>query len=620
MNKTHEPEHIANENMAEEQNLNVNPQENTVTNPSEKNQPEAEIVEDTSKLTIEDILKKLRVTVEEPFTDITRSLIESLKQDFYRLKRLEVEETRKQFLEAGGNEEEFQLEEDERETELKELLKQYREKKAALSQEEDKAKEENLKIKQGIIERIKELIESTDDFYKSYNEFRQLQQQWKEVKAVPQSEVNTLWKEYQHYSEKFYDLVKINNEMRDYDFKKNLELKQTLCESVEKLADEQDVVSAFYQLQNFHQEWREIGPVEKELREDVWQRFKEASTVINKRHQEHFEEIRTIEQRNLEEKQTFCETVETIDYEKLTSHKLWDEQSKIVLDIQEKWKGIGFAPKKHNVKVFERFRAACDVFFTRKGEFYKSQKAEAETNLEKKKVLCEKAEELKDSQDWKNATNQFVALQKEWKAIGPVPRKHTESLWKRFITACDYFFEQKKATFSSQKTEELDNLKAKEEIIAKVNSLDETLSAKEAVAQVHELMAEFNKAGFVPFKEKERIYKEYREAVNKQFDRLKVDVSQRRLESFKNNLMDMGGEGKGKGRILSERDKLMRTYERLRNDILTYENNIGFLSVSSKGGSGLVKEMQRKIESLKEELKLIEKKVEVIDDSLENNK
>ncbi|MDR1683501.1 MAG: DUF349 domain-containing protein, partial [Candidatus Symbiothrix sp.] len=493
-----------------------------------------------------------------------------------------------------------------------------KEKRAELTAELEKIKEENLALKKDIIEKLKELVESNDNFHTIYTQFKKLQQEWKEIKQIPQSAVNDLWKEYQHYSEKFYDLLKINNEMRDYDFKKNLELKQNLCEAVERLDNEKDVISAFYQLQKLHQEWREIGPVTKELREDIWARFKKASSVINKKHQEHFDALRAIEQRNLEEKTALCEVMEAIDCEKLTTFKEWDEQNKTVLELQEKWKSIGFAPKKQNVKIFERFRAACDVFFQKKSAFYKGTKDLMEVNLEKKKALCDKAEALKDSEDWKETTDKLIALQKEWKTIGTVPRKHSDVVWKRFIAACDAFFERKNAHFSSAKSGEAENLKKKKEIIAQIEALDESLPSSEAIAQLREYIAQFNAVGYVPFREKDKIYNTFRKAVDKHFDRLKVDASERRLESFKSNLNDIASHAgdKSRGKILSERERLMRSYERLKSDIQTYDNNIGFLSVSSKGGGGLVKEMQRKIESLKDELTLIEKKIGVIDQSL----
>jgi len=564
------------------------------------------------------IIERLSEIVYLDITENIRNEVEACKQAFYKIRKIEVEESENAFVAEGGEKDDFKPEPDEAEEKLKELLAVFRDKKVSLAAKAEKIKENNLAAKKQIIEKLKELIESKDDFYRVYNEFRKLQQQWKEIKQVPQSAVNDLWKEYQQYSEKFYDLLKINNEMRDYDFKKNMELKQALCESVEKLENEKDVISAFYQLQKLHQEWREIGPVAKELREDIWSRFKKASSVINKRHQEHFESLRLLEQRNLEEKTAICVEIETIDYSKLTTFKDWDEQHKRVLDFQEKWKTIGFAPKKNNVKVFERFRGACDVFFRNKSEFYKNIKETMDVNLEKKKALCEKVEALKDSQDWKEVTDELVALQKEWKSIGPVSRKHSDAVWKRFIGACDYFFEQKNTHFSSQKTEEVDNLKKKKGIIEKINAIDVNLPTTEAVAIIRDLITEWNRTGFVPFREKDRIHKEYRKAIDKHFDRLKLDESERRLQTFKSSLSDIssGGE-RSKNKLLNERDKLMRTYERLKNDIQTYENNIGFLSVSSKGGGGLMKEMTRKISSLKEELNLIVKKIEVIDENFE---
>ncbi|MDR1632110.1 MAG: DUF349 domain-containing protein [Dysgonamonadaceae bacterium] len=572
-------------------------------------------LKEIEKLDKTQLIEQFAEAVQQDITNAVKNKVEMLKQAFYKLKKIETDEAQEAFVAGGGLAEDFEAAVDASEEKLKELLTVFREKKAVLAAKADKIKEENLLLKKAIIEKLKELIESNDDFYKVYNEFRKLQQQWKEIKQVPQAAVNELWKDYQHYSEKFYDLLKINNEMRDYDFKKNLELKQGLIDSVERLDSEKDVISAFYQLQKFHQEWREIGPVAKELREEIWSRFKKASSVINKKHQEHFESLRALEQRNLEEKTAICEEMEAIDFSKITTFKDWDEQNKRVLELQEKWKTIGFAPKKNNVKIFERFRKSCDVFFQNKSVFYRGIKETMDVNLEKKKALCEQAEALKDSQDWKETSDKLIALQKEWKTIGPVSRKFSDAVWKRFIGACDYFFEQKSTHFSSQKSEEVENLKKKKEIIQKINEIDVELAANEAILQIRELMSEWNKIGFVPFREKDKIYKEYRTAVDKHFDRLKIDESERRLQSFKSNLNELSSGEKSKNKLLNEREKLMRTYERLKSDIQTYENNIGFLSISSKGGGGLVKEMNRKIDSLKEELSLIVKKIEVIDEN-----
>ena len=568
------------------------------------------------KLSKEDIISKLSELVEH-IEDAVRNEVDSLKQAFYKIRRGEIEGLKSTFIEEGGEEKDFVAPEDETEGKLKELLARYKEKRAEIVAEEDRLKAANHALKLQLIDQLKTLTESQEDFNKLYNEFKDIQQRWKEVKAVPQEVSGELWRNYQIYSERFYDIIKINNQFRDYDFKKNLELKTALCEAVEKLQEEPDVVSAFHQLQKLHQQWREIGPVAKEFRDEIWGRFKAASTVINKRHQEHFEQLKGKEQDNLEAKTAICEEIEAIDYTKLLTFKDWEEKNKLVLGLQDKWKTIGFAPKKHNVKIFERFRAACDTYFKNKSEFYKGIKEDMEKNLDLKKVLCEKAEALKDSQDWKETTDLLIGIQKEWKTIGPVARKHSDAIWKRFISACDYFFEQKNKNVSSQKSVEQANLVAKKAAIEKINTLDVTLSHDEALTQLKEYMAEWSAIGFVPFRDKDKIYKEFHEAVDKQYERLNVDRNDRRMQSFKENISDIAGSGRGKGRLYNERDRLMRTYDRMKNELQTYENNMGFLSISSKGGGGLLKDMERKIEKLKEEMELIIKKIDTIDDNLE---
>ena len=589
--------------------------ENTAAEVETTETPDEATSNAISKLSKEEIPEKLAELVNAA-AETARNEVESLKQAFYKIHRAEVEESKKTFLEGGGEEKDFVAPEDEGENKLKELLAVFKEKRAAILAEEERIKAANYALKLQLIDQLKVLTESQDDFNKLYNDFKDIQQRWKEIKAVPQEHANELWKNYQTYSERFYDIIKINNQFRDYDFKKNLELKTALCETVEKLQTEPDVVSAFHQLQKLHQQWREIGPVAKELREELWARFKAASTVINKRHQEHFESLKSKEQENLVAKTAICEEIEGIDFDALKTFKDWEEKNKEVIALQDKWKTIGFAPKKSNVKIFERFRAACDVYFNKKSAFYKNIKEEMEKNLELKKALCEKAEALKDSVEWKSTTEKMIALQKEWKTIGSVARKHSDVVWKRFISACDYFFEQKNKNVSSQKSVEQTNLAAKKALIEKINKLDETLSADEALAELKDMMAEWNAIGHVPFKEKDKIYKEYHEAVDSQFDRLKVDQTDRKMQSFRSNLNDMAGEH-GKGKLYGEREKLMRMYDRMKNELQTYENNIGFLSISSKGGGGLVKEMERKIEKLKDEMALIIKKIDAIDENLE---
>jgi len=588
----------------------------------EVNEPEAiepeEVVKPvvTGVLSKNEILEKLKGLIDSA-GDFGRHEIDSLKQAFYKVRRVEIDELKKVFLEGGGEEADFTAPEDELESSLKDLLAVYKEKKAALVAEEERLKVANHALKLQLIDQLKSLTESQEDFNKLYNEFKDIQQRWKEIKAVPQEVAGELWRNYQVYSEKFYDLIKINNQFRDYDFKKNLELKTVLCEAVEKLKEEPDVISAFHQLQKLHQQWREIGPVAKELREELWTRFKNASTEVNKRHQQHFEGLKSKEQDNLTAKTVICEEIEAIDYSVLKTFKEWEDKSRSVIALQNKWKTIGFAPKKYNVKIFERFRSACDVFFKNKSEFYKQIKDEMEQNLELKRVLCEKAEALKDSEDWKETTEAMIALQKEWKKIGSVARKHSDIIWKRFITACDYFFEQKNKNTTSQKSVETANLEAKKEAIAKINAIDESLSHDDALSQLKALMAEWSGIGFVPFKEKDKIYKEYHEAVDKQFERLNVDKNDRRMQSFRDNISDLSGSQRGKDRLYGEREKLMRMYERMKSDLQTYENNMGFLNVSSKGGGGLVKELERKIEKLKEEMDIIVKKIDAIDENLE---
>ena len=614
-------ENIAEEPEPENTTEEVQPEGSSVTEniagEPEPDDPPGEVIPVTnSKLTKEEILAKLTGLANAPAAAV-RNEVEALKQAFYKIHKLEAEELKKTFLEAGGAEEDFRAPEDGIEVKIRELLNVCKEKRATAHAEEEQRKAANYALKLQLISRMKELTESQDDFNKLYNEFKEIQRRWKEAKPVPQERANELWKNYQTYSERFYDLIKINNQFRDYDFKKNLELKTALCETVEKLANERDVVSAFHQLQKLHQQWRETGPVAKDLREELWGRFKIMSAIINKRHQDHFEGLKSKEQENLEAKTSICEQIENIDYSLLKTFKDWEDKNKEIVDLQKKWKQIGFAPKKHNVKIFERFRAACDIYFQQKGAFYRTIKEEMERNLEMKKSLCEQADALKNSTEWKETTEKMIDLQKEWKAIGSVPRRHSDAVWKRFIASCDYFFEQKNKVVSSQKNTEQANLAAKKELIRKIKAIGESLGHAEALGLIKNYMAEWNATGFVPFREKDKLYKEYHEAIDKHFDRLGIDQSDRKMQAYRSNLSDIVSADKGKGKLYGERDKLMRAYERMKSDLQTYENNIGFLSISSKGGGGLLKELERKIEKIKEEMALIIKKIEAIDENLE---
>lgn len=609
-----------NENLNPELPENNLPEEVTNQSVEEEAKEQSETSTETSvakqvSLTKDEIIEKLKNLTAQ--TEIpSRAEVESLKQAFYKLRSAAIEEQKTQFIEAGNDVEAFVPAPDPSEDVLKTFLSELKEKRASQAAAEENLKEENYNKKLQIIESIKNLTESSDDFNKLYKEFKDLQQGWNDVTSVPQSKEKELWKSYQIYTEKFYDLIKINNEFRDYDFKKNLELKNAICESVEKLIDDTDSVSAFHQLQNFHQQWREIGPVARELREEIWTRFKNASTAINKKYQTHFESLKGREEENLVEKTAICEALKNIDYSTLTSFKEWDEKSKEVIELQAKWKTIGFVPKKVNNQIFEEFRSLCDAFFEKKSEFFKGVRGEMDENLDKKRALTEQAKALKDSTDWKSTTDKLIAIQKEWKTIGPVPRKYSDAIWKEFVTACDYFFEQKKKNESSQKSEELDNLAAKKEIIEKIKKVDQSLDSSELIAKVRELADEWHKIGFVPFKEKDKIYKEFHQAVDAHYDRLKVDKTERRFESFKSNIKDISKQDNPKRALYRERDHLMHQYNKVKSDLQTYENNMNFLSISSKGASGLLKDVNNKIEKLKEEMELLVKKIEALDENL----
>lgn len=566
--------------------------------------------------TIEEIVAALKTLSQSEFPK--RSDVNQLKELFYRSLRNETERQKAAFIADGGEEIDFVVQESELYVEGKELLNRIKEIRANYLAKEEAERESNLVKKRAIIEKITELIDNQgqDDFNKVYQEFRSLQQEWNDLGQVPKTQANSIWQTYQRQVEKFYDLVRINNEFREYDFRKNLELKTELCEIAERLDDEPDIVSAFHQLQKLHQEWREIGPVSRKDREPIWKRFKEASTVINKKYHAHFEKLREGETENLKLKKELCEKLESIDYEQIKTLKDWNKHLKQVLAIQEEWRTIGFVPRKWNKKIYERYRAACGLFFKNKKEFHRSNREQMDENLKKKLELCERAEAMKDSQDWKKTTEDMINIQKEWKAIGPVPRKHTDTTWKRFIAACDHFFEQKKIHTSSQYEKEVKNLEEKRAIIEKINNMDHTTDADESLKLLRALMDEWYQIGFVPFKEKDAIYEQFRAAADAQFDRLNIDKEERHLEDFKSNLADLSSSDSGKSQLLRERDKLMRQYERMKAELQTYENNLGFLSISSKKGNSLLDDMNQKVKKIKSQLELLVKKIEVIDKQL----
>lgn len=537
--------------------------------------------------------------------------VDELKSAFYRLHTAEREAKLKEYIDGGGDPDSYQFVPDELEEHFKAEMSIIKEKRNKQFLEQEAEKQENLKRKQAIIERIKEMATSPEMANKSYQEFKQLQQEWKEIKAVPAESANELWRNYQLYVEQFYDLLKLNSEAREYDFKKNLGLKTHLCEAAEKLAEETDVVSAFHQLQELHQQYREIGPVAKELREEIWGRFKAASTVINKRHQQHFERLRSMEQENLNRKTALCEQVEAIAGEENKAASDWEKHAKQIIEIQKEWKTIGFAPQKMNVKIFERFRTACDDFFTQKTLFFKELKEKFHENAEKKRALIERAQALKDSTEWKATSDKFIALQKEWKTVGMVPKKLGDKLWAEFLAACNHFFEARNAAGGNPYAAERENLEKKRNIITRLHELAEQ-KTEEVEEQVHNLIDEYNAVGHVPFKEKDKLYKEYHDILDKLQKELNISAARRKLDQFKTAIKNAAQ--RGEDALGNERARLFRHYEGLKQEIQTYENNLGFLNASSKKGNSLLDEVHRKIQRLKDEMELVRQKIKTIDE------
>lgn len=559
-----------------------------------------------SKYEVLERVKELAHSDETPAKDE----IDHLKTAFYKLLFAEREADQKTFIENGGDPEAYVMKTDDSEEQFKAEMGLIKEKRAKAFQQQEEEKKANLQRKQQIIEKIKMMSTSPEEANKSYNDFKALQQEWKDIKAVPAEKANELWRNYQLYVEQYYDLLNLNRELREYDFKKNLEQKTLLCEAAEKLADEPDAVSAFHQLQELHQQYREIGPVAKELREQIWARFKAASTVINKRHQQHFEELRAKEEENLTRKTALCEKVEAIAKEENKNATDWENHTKQIIDIQTEWKTIGFAPQKMNVKIFDRFRAACDDFFGRKAEFFKTLKEKFAENTKKKKEMVEQAKALMDSTDWKATSDKLIKLQKEWKTVGMVPKKVGDQLWAEFVAACNKFFEARNAATAGTRNEEQQNLDRKKEIIAKLKELLDS-TADNVQATLQQLIDEYGKIGHVPFKEKDKLFKEYHKVVDALYKQLNISASKQRLDNFKSSIKSMAKQGEDM--LDNERGRLMRRYEQLKSEITTYENNLGFLNASSKKGNSLIDEMNRKVNKLKDDLELIRQKIKAID-------
>ena len=560
----------------------------------------------TSKKEVLERIREIAHNDENPEKDE----VEYLKSTFYRLHIAEREEQQKAYLEEGGDPEKYQVRPDDVEEAFKAEMQVIKEKRARLFQKQEEERANNLKHREEIIEKIKNMATSPEEANKSFNAFKQLQQEWKEIGAVPPEKANETWKTYQLYVEQFYDLLNLNREAREYDFKKNLEQKKRLCEEAEKLAEETDIISAFHQLQELHAQYRETGPVAKDLRDEIWTRFKNASTVINKKHQQHFEELRAREEENLTKKTALCEKVEAIAKEENKGTADWEKHSQEIIAIQQEWKTIGFAPQKMNVKIFERFRTACDDFFGRKAEYFKEIKKRFAENAEKKRVLVEKAKALADSTDWKSTSDKIIALQKEWKTIGTVPKKLGDRLWNDFLAACNQFFEARNAANAGSRNEEHANLDKKRDIIAKLKAMIED-AGDDVQAKVQALIDEYNTVGHVPYKDKDKVYKEYHEVLDKVYDTLHIKQTRRRLDNFKNNLRNVAK--RGEDAVDNERARLMRRYEQLKQEVTTYENNLGFLNIASKKGNSLVEEMNRKVQKLKDEVQLVFDKIKAID-------
>ncbi|MGM9678923.1 MAG: DUF349 domain-containing protein [Bacteroidaceae bacterium] len=542
-----------------------------------------------------------------------RQELDLLKSLFYKFHNIELQEAHKEYIEAGGDPEQFVPQIDPLEPEFRAAMQTIREHRATIQEEQERIKAQNLKRKLEILERIQQMASTPEEANQTFEEFKALQAEWKELKAVPAEKATELWKNYQLYVEKFYDLLKLGHELRDYDFRKNLEVKTRLCEQAEALAEETDVIQAFNQLQSLHQEWKETGPVAKELREEIWTRFKNASTVINKRHQEHFEAIKATEEENLRQKTSLCERLEAICTDTLKTFADWDTVTKQIIDLQTEWKKIGFAPQKMNTAIFERFRKGCDAFFGQKAQFFQNMKEELNSNLAKKKELVEKAEALTDSTDWKTTGDTLVKLQKQWKEIGAVPRKYSDALWKRFVGACDHFFEAKQAATADMRNEEKANMQSKQSIIEQLQALAEQEEGN-IIQKVKELQQQWNEIGHVPFREKDRLYKEYRAICDRIYDAFGASQAKKRLSNFRTNIAQkMEKDG---GSLAQEKQRMMRAYERMRDEIKTYENNLCFLTTSSKKGNTLVETMRKKMDKLRDELNLLAEKIKAVDEQI----
>lgn len=557
------------------------------------------------------LVEVLQNLAQQPVNEVKEDVVR-VRVAFAAIRKEELAKEKEAFIAKGNEEAAFAPAADELEEQFKSLYAEIKEKRAAYNAAQDALKAENLAKKREIISKINEIAEDADNVNRQYSTVQQLQQDFKAIGEVPSENDTEVWKSYQVAVERFYDLLKMNKELRDYDFKKNLEQKQALCAEAEALDEEADIVDAFKKLQQLHTSWREIGPVSKEIREELWTRFKNASAVINKKYQSFFEERKANEKKNAEGKEALCVKIEAISTDNLKTYAAWDEATKAIIGLQEEWKKLGFASRKVNTELFARFRKSCDEFFAKKAEFFKRMKDELAANLAKKIELCEKAEALKDSTEWKNTTDALIALQKEWKTVGPVVKKHSDAVWKRFIAACDAFFEEKKKQNVNVHSVEHENLKQKKDIIAQINSILENKDAEDAPNKVRELMKKWQEVGHVPYKEKDKVYAEYKAAIDKAFEQLDMKAKKARMANFANSINQMSDTGK----VYHERERLVRAYEMKSQELKTYENNLGFFNAQSKSGNSLVKEMERKIANIKEEIAMLEQKIKLIDEKI----
>lgn len=585
--------------------------EEVVNQVSETQKVSGESLTNYAAMDKKQLVEVLQNLAQQPVNEVKEDVVR-VRVAFAAIRKEELAKEKEAFIAKGNEEVAFAPAADELEEQFKSLYAEIKEKRAAYNAAQDALKAENLAKKREIISKINEIAEDADNVNRQYSTVQQLQQDFKAIGEVPSENDTEVWKSYQVAVERFYDLLKMNKELRDYDFKKNLEQKQALCAEAEALDEEADIVDAFKKLQQLHTSWREIGPVSKEIREELWTRFKNASAVINKKYQSFFEERKANEKKNAESKEALCVKIEAISTDNLKTYAAWDEATKAIIGLQEEWKKLGFASRKVNTELFARFRKSCDEFFAKKAEFFKRIKDELAANLAKKIELCEKAEALKDSTEWKKTTDALIALQKEWKTVGPVVKKHSDAVWKRFIAACDAFFEEKKKQNVNVHSVEHENLKQKKDIIAQINSILENKETEDAPNKVRELMKKWQEVGHVPYKEKDKVYAEYKAAIDKAFEQLDMKAKKARMANFANSINQMSDTGK----VYHERERLVRAYEMKSQELKTYENNLGFFNAQSKSGNSLVKEMERKIANIKEEIAMLEQKIKLIDEKI----